>query len=111
MSGREGRNGGRSGSRVKGGRSGNGGGARWIRPKFMGACEGLKGYIFDSTVGRQAEIYTKNMKVLTDYIGTNTKYLAGDIRYVVEYLVDPTMTEPDDPATDVTLTRKRMWEK
>ena len=78
---------------MKGGR--NGGGARWSLPKFTGACEGLQGYVFDATAGRQADTYTKIMKALADYIGANTKYHGGDIRYVVEYLSEPTMTEPN----------------
>ena len=109
MSGRGGRGGGRGGPRVKGGRIG--GSARWSRPKFTGACDALHGYIFDATEGRQAETYTKNMKALADYVGANTKYHGGDIRYVVEYLSDPTMIEPLDPVDGASLTRRRMWEK
>ena len=36
------------------------------------------------------------MRRVADYVGTDTKSFAGDIRYIVEYEVDPPIPMPTD---------------
>ena len=106
MSGKGGRGGGRGNPAGRGTWR-----ARGSRPRFIGACESLKGCVFDATSGRQSDTFTKNMRRIADYVVSNTKSFAGDIRYVVEYEVDPATQIPTDPAVGATATEARIWEK
>jgi hypothetical protein len=106
MSGKGGRGGGRGNPAGRGTWR-----ARGSRPRFIGACESLKGCVFDVMSGRQSDTFTKNMRRIADYVGSTTKSFAGDIRHVVEYETDPTIDMPTDPTNGATATETRIWEK
>ena len=108
MSGRGGRGGGRGSPAGRGTWRGRG---RGTRPRFIGACESLKGCVFDATSGRKSNTFTKKMQRIVDYVGSTTKIFAGDIRHVVEYDTYPRIDVSTDPETGVNATETRIWEK
>ena len=79
MSGRGGRAGGRGNPTVRG--TWRGGRGREGHTRFSGACEGLKGCVFDATPGRQAETFKKNMRRITDYVQLDWPCVTG-VRWI-----------------------------
>ena len=61
---------------------------------FQGACEELKGEIFDCSGYGQADQYVRTKNHLANYVG---RTLGGDIRIAVEKLVTPVITGPPPP--------------
>ena len=78
--------------------------------KFEGKCAKLKGYIYDCSNSRQADIFTKMTKEIAEYVGRTYKY-GNDTKLVVENLTMPIFTEPADPPSTPTKTQTRIWEK
>ena len=61
---------------------------------FQGACEELKGEIFDCSGYGQADQYVRTKNHLANYVG---RTLGGAIRIAVEKLVTPVITGPPPP--------------
>jgi hypothetical protein len=75
------------------------------QPKFKGKCEDLKGHIFDCSDSRQADIYSKTVKEIAEYVGREYKF-GNDVQLAIENLTVPTLTIPEDSATTATETQK-----
>ena len=58
------------------------------QPKFEGKCEELKGFIYDCSDARQADMFTKTMKEIAGYAGRNYHHSA-DIRRAIMDLEKP----------------------
>ena len=94
---------------------GRGGGKRTYfkpkQPKFEGACEDLKGHVFDCSGYGQADQYVKTQEQIANYAG---RTYGGEIGKAVEYLLAPAVDMPTAPTgygTDnVDPTEKYMWE-
>jgi len=78
--------------------------------KFEGRCEELRGFIYDCSDARQADIFTKTTKEVAEYAGRTCKYSA-DIRKAIETLENTTIVPPAEPGNNATDTEKRIWEK
>jgi hypothetical protein len=80
------------------------------QPRFQGKCDDLKGYIYDCSDWRQADVYTKTTKEIGEYIG-RTYCHGSDVRRAVQTLVMPVMIVPADPPEGAPRSIERMWEK
>ncbi|KAI2491042.1 Reverse transcriptase (RNA-dependent DNA polymerase) [Fragilaria crotonensis] len=79
--------------------------------KFEGACDGLKGHIYDCTDAKQADLFIKTTSAISTYVATNFSKFGADISIAVETLSLPIFDDPVDPPIDASETRKRMWAK
>ena len=79
-----------------------------ITPRFEGRQDELKGLIFDCSDAKQADNYSKTIKEVTQYVGTNYKY-SRHIRYLVENLELLIIEIPSDPVSTVTLSETQIW--
>jgi hypothetical protein len=80
------------------------------QPKFEGKCDELKGFIFNCSDSRQADLFVKTAREIAEYVGRSYRY-GGDTRLAVENLVMPVLDMPIDPPTEATKTKTRIWEK
>jgi hypothetical protein len=56
------------------------------QPKFKGKCTELKGFIYDCSNSKQADICTKTTEEVTEYAGQTYKY-GSNIRLAIENLM------------------------
>jgi hypothetical protein len=61
--------------------------------KFEGKCVGLKGFIYDCSDSKQADIFTKTMKEVVEYVGQTYSY-GSNMRLAIENLEKTTLTLP-----------------
>jgi hypothetical protein len=80
------------------------------QPKFKGKCTELKGFIYDCSDSKKANIFTKTTKEVAEYVGQTYKY-GSDNRLAVENLDKQILTLPSDPPSTATKTETRIWEK
>jgi hypothetical protein len=80
------------------------------QPRIEGKCVDLKGFIYDCSDSKQADIFTKTTKEVAEYVGRTYKY-GCDARLAIENLEEPTLTLPNDPSDTTTKTETRIWEK
>ena len=66
------------------------------RAKFEGKCEGLKGAIYDCSDTKQADIFIKTTKDLSNYCGQTMKF-GGNMRIAVVTLKKPVFPLPKLP--------------
>ena len=68
---------------------------------FTGRIEALKGYIYDCSDIKQAEMFTKTTKEITHYVAREFGKGGDDVRRAIEALKLPEINKPDkpDPAT------------
>ena len=78
---------------------------------FDGDCIELRGYIFDCSDTKQADLFVKTSVKLSEYVGKTYKYFPGDIQTLVKNLEMPVLVMPTDPVANATETEKRIWEK
>ena len=76
--------------------------------KFEGKCEGLKGSIYDCSDTKQADIYVKSTKDLSNYVGQTLKF-GGDISIAVQTLQKPKFALPANLAADALDAEKELW--
>jgi hypothetical protein len=67
------------------------------QPRFQGKCDDLKGYIYDCSDSRQADVYTKTTKEIGEYVGRTYRH-GSDARRAVHTLAMPIMIVPAYPA-------------
>jgi hypothetical protein len=77
--------------------------------KFEGKCVELKGYIYDCSDSKQADIFTKTTREVAEYVGRTYKY-GSDVRLAVEKLQRQTITLPSDPPETASRTETKVWE-
>jgi hypothetical protein len=80
------------------------------QPKFEGKCEELKGFVFDCSDSKQADVFAKTMKEIAGYVGRTFRY-GDDIRQLIEKMTMPVLNMPSDPPTTASRTVTRIWEK
>jgi len=75
--------------------------------KFQGACEGLKGHVYDCLTGgaRMADLYTRTMQAIAIYMGSTCKS-GMDVHHAIENLKRPTIALPPDPSDKATAGEK-----
>jgi hypothetical protein len=79
--------------------------------KFEGRCEDLKGFVFDFTDGKNADIYNLSMKEIAEYGGRTYTY-GGDLKFTVESEEKFTLPKPTKVEVDqLDATHKQIWEK
>ena len=112
-----------SGGRGNGGHGGRGGRGgrlfekRWQGPgkrqeAFEGRIKELKGLvIFNCLDSRQADMFTKSLKELVNYVGTTFTKGQKLARTAVETLTVPTISLPADLPTTATKAEQKAWEK
>ncbi len=80
------------------------------KPKFVGACEGLKDHIFDCGVLDQADLFVKTQKAIAIYIGSNNGFkLPGYTVIAVENLEIPTVPLPANLGADASDAERHIW--
>ena len=62
------------------------------QPKFEGKCDELKGFIYDCSDSRQADMYVKTTKEIAEYVGCTYKF-GSDARLAIENL--QALSDPD----------------
>jgi hypothetical protein len=67
--------------------------------------------VYDCSNVKQADIFIKTTKKLSEYVGKKFKEFPGDMQALVKNQEMPTLTMPVDPPATATLTEKRIWEK
>ena len=85
------------------------------QPKFEGACDELKGHIFDYSGYEQTYVFVKTLEQITIYVG-RTYSNGGVLAKAIETLTQPVVTIPDPPANygdpaKVDHAEKFMWEQ
>ena len=65
--------------------------------KFEGACDGLKGHIYNCTDAKQADLFIKTTSAISTYVATNFSKFGADISIAVETLALPIFDDPVDP--------------
>jgi hypothetical protein len=67
--------------------------------KFESKCEELKGYIYNSAMSNQVDLYTKTTKEIAEYASQTCKYSADICRAIRDLqwlMIDP----PDEPGKE-----------
>ena len=80
------------------------------QPKLEGKCEELKGFVFDCSDSKQADVFAKTTKEIAGYVGRTFRY-GDDIRQSIENMTMPVLNMPSDPPTTASRTVTRIWEK
>jgi hypothetical protein len=78
--------------------------------KFEGRCEELKTFVYDSTITRQAEQFTRTTKEIAKFIGLTYKF-GIDTWLSIENMTPTYFTMPQDPPDNASKTELRIWEK
>ncbi|GAX11354.1 hypothetical protein FisN_22Lu047 [Fistulifera solaris] len=87
-------------------------GAPAVGSKFTGACEALKGNIFDCGIINQADLFVKSQKALSIYIGSDNKFKNSSyVVAAVETLEIPTIPAPDPLPAESPASEQRIWDK
>ena len=76
--------------------------------KFEGKCEGMKGSIYDCSDTKQADIYVKTTKDLSNYVGQTLKF-GGDISIAIQTLQKPKFALPANLVADALDAEKELW--
>jgi hypothetical protein len=66
---------------------------------FDGRVAGLKGFIYDCSDNRQAEMYTKTTKEISGYVGREFRLGGDDVRRTIDGLALPIIVKPPVPAS------------
>lgn len=80
----------------------------FAKPKFEGACEGLKGHIFDCSNVKQVDMFVAAKKALEIYIGSKFDE-EGDIRYAMENEELPVIVLPAAPEDEAPREEEELW--
>jgi hypothetical protein len=65
---------------------------------FVGRVDGLKGFIYDCSDNRQAEMFTKTTEEISGYVGREFRSGGDDVRKAVDSLMAlPTIPKPPVP--------------
>jgi hypothetical protein len=80
------------------------------QPKFEGKCKELKGFVFNCSDSRQADVFRKTTKEIAGYRGRTFRY-GDDIRKLIESMTAQVLSMPDDPPTVASRTVTQVWEK
>ena len=77
---------------------------------FVGVCEELKEYVYDTGVGRNnAEIFSKTTKAIAEYVAREYSG-AGEFRNGLPEMTLPTLTAPSPPDDTATVVQLKIWE-
>jgi hypothetical protein len=78
--------------------------------KLEGPCEGLKGFTFNCTGGRQSNQYNINIKYIAGYVGRYSTHIG-----YTHWTVDPekffTVPKPVDTEISISANDRRIWER
>jgi hypothetical protein len=106
---REGSAGRANSNRCRANRNGAGSTALPKVEAFDGRVAGLKGFIYDCSDNRQAEMYTKTTEEISGYIGREFRLGGDDVRRAVDGLALPTIVKPPVPASTADKYEEREW--
>ena len=78
--------------------------------RFIGVCEELKEYVYDTGVGRNnAEIFSKTTKAIAEYVAREYSG-AGKFCNGLPEMTLPTLTALSPPANTATMVHLKIWE-
>jgi hypothetical protein len=81
-----------------------------MQSKFEGKTDGLKGFIYDWSDSRQAEVFAETTREIAEYVGRT--YIYGhDTLLAIKNLAMPVHDVPNDPPTNASRLETRLWEK
>jgi hypothetical protein len=78
--------------------------------KFAGNCDGLSGFIYDCSDGKQSDRFNIVTKEIAEYVGREYPF-GGDIRWTIQNLSLYKEDEPKECANATSGVKKRMWER
>jgi hypothetical protein len=76
---------------------------------FDGRAKGLKGFIYDCSDNRQAEVFTRTTKEISGYVRREFQSGGDDVRKAVNSLALPTIPKPPVPASTATKYKEQEW--
>ena len=78
--------------------------------KFEGKVDALKGFYYDCSNVKQADMYAKTTKEISGYVGRVYK-MGGDTRIAIETGTVPRFKVPEDPPAGSSKGVEKLWEK
>jgi hypothetical protein len=78
--------------------------------KFTGKCDGLNGFVYDCSDGKQSDRFNIVTKEIAEYVGREYRF-GGDIRWTIQ---NPSLYKEDEPkecADTTSGVKKRMLER
>jgi hypothetical protein len=79
-------------------------------PKFARKCDGLSGFVYDCSDGKQSDMINILTKEIAEYVGREYPF-GGDIRGTIQNLLLYKEEEPKECADMTSGVKKRMWER
>jgi hypothetical protein len=73
-------------------------------------CDTLKGFVYDCSDSKQADIFAKTPKEIAGYVGQTFRY-GDNIQQSIESLEVPALSLPDDPPLIASRAVTGIWEK
>jgi hypothetical protein len=78
--------------------------------KFAGKCEGLSGFVYDCSGGKQSDRFNIVTKDIADYVRREYCF-GGDIRWTIQNLSLYKEDEPKECVDTTSDVKKRVWER
>jgi hypothetical protein len=78
--------------------------------KFAGKCDGLSGFVYVCSEGKQSDRFNIVAKEIAEYVGREYRF-GGDIRWTIQNISLYTEEEPKECADATAAVKKRMWER
>jgi hypothetical protein len=78
-------------------------------PKFGGKCDGLSGFVYDCSDGKQSDRFSIVTKEIVDYVGRESAY-GGGIFCTIQNLKHHVEEEPGELGETKLIVKKRMFE-
>jgi hypothetical protein len=79
-------------------------------PKFAGKCDGLSGFVYDCSDGKQSDRFNIVTREIAEYVGREYRF-GGDIRWKIQNLSLYSEEEPKECTDATSAVKKRMWER
>mmetsp|Transcript_36995 Transcript_36995/g.52267 ORF Transcript_36995/g.52267 Transcript_36995/m.52267 type:complete len:1117 (-) Transcript_36995:618-3968(-) len=77
---------------------------------LRGRIEELRNNVYDYTSNRHDDMFTTTTKEIANYVG-RTFTLGGYMKSAIESLSTPTLTLPEEPGPNPTMTERRIWDE
>jgi hypothetical protein len=78
--------------------------------KFAGKCDGLSGFVYNCSDGKQSDRFNIVTKEIAEYVGREYRF-GSDIRWTIQNIVLYKKEEPKECAAATSGVKKRMWER
>jgi hypothetical protein len=79
-------------------------------PKFEGKYDGISGFVYDCSDGKQSDRFNIVTKEIAEYVGREYAY-GGDIRWTIQNLKHYVEEEPEELGETKSIVKKCMFEK